>query len=126
MEETMPDIFKTGMQEMIKEHSLQKECMKDLGFMVGNEYYDYVSAINLSKTSGLELEDAQEISDDSSEVTNEMCSKFDKWFDSVRVEGNIADSNLYKIIDVHHIFVVRDKNFHRDPELEYDEPLPYK
>jgi len=100
--------------------------MRNLGFMVGTEYYDYVSAINLSKTAGLKKEDAKEISDDSSEVTDEMCIKFDEWFRSVRVEGNVADTNLFKIIDVHHIFVVRDKDFHRDAELDYDQPLPYK
>jgi len=53
--------------------------MKDLGFMIGTEYYDYVSAINLSKTSGLKKEEAKEISDDSSEVT----VKFDEWFEGV-------------------------------------------
>lgn len=95
-EETMPDIFKIGMQEIIKKHALQKECMKDLGFMDGTEYYDYVSAIDLPKTAGLVLEDAKEMSDDSSEVTNEMCRKFDKWFDSVRVQGNILNHNYYR------------------------------
>jgi len=125
-EETMPELFKTGMQKIIKEHALQEKCMRNLGFMVGTEYYDYVSAINLSKTAGLKKEDAKEISDDSSEVTDEMCIKFDEWFRSVRVEGNVANTNLFKIIDVHHIFVVRDKDFHRDAELDYDQPLPYK
>ena len=125
-EETMPELFKTGMQEIIKEHALQEKCMRNLGFMVGTEYYDYVSAINLSKTAGLKKEDAKEISDDSSEVTDEMCIKFDEWFNSVRVEENIADTNLFKIIDVHHILVVRDKDFHRDPGIVYKQPLPYK
>ena len=125
-EKTMPEIFKTGMQEIIEKHGLQEECTKDLGFMVGTTYYDYVSAINLSKTAGLELEDAKEISDDSCQVTNEMCSKFDEWFDSVRVKGNIADNKYLKIIDVHHILVVRDKDFHRDPGIVYKQPLPYK
>ena len=124
--ETMPEIFKTGMQEIIEKHGLQEECMKDLGFMVGTAYYDYVSAIDLSKTAGLELEDAKEISDDSCQVTNEMCSKFDECFDSVRVKGNIADNKYLKIIDVHHILVVRDKDFHRDPGIVYKQLLPYK
>ena len=53
--ENVPSIFRCGILQNLKiePHASQDEleCMKHLSFMMGNEYFNYVSAVNLDPYS---------------------------------------------------------------------------
>jgi len=119
--ETMPDIFKHGMQQAMENNSKNDECMSGATFRIGDEYSEYASAVDMKKDAGLEPGD-QELCDSTTTVTSIMCEQFDKWLASVCIKEN--KTNFYSkelwqnILEINHILVIRRKDTEDKEEVE--------
>jgi len=100
--------------------------MKHLSFMMGNEYFKYVSAVNLSIETGLQPDDVG-FSEKGEEIMRKMYEKFDSWVDIVCIKQNIVDYHIKYCgspVEIYHMLVVRDKDF--DHEIPYDNNVSYR
>jgi len=118
--ETMPEIFKYGMQQAMENNSKNKECMTG----ARGEYSEYASAVNMKKDGGLEPED-QELCDSTTIVTSVMCTEFDKWLASVCIAENKPNFDcevlIHHIPEINHILVIRRKNIDDKDECNEDD-----
>jgi len=119
--ETMPEIFKHGMQQAMEKNSQNEKCMTGAPIMLGGEYSEYASAVNMKKDAGLEPED-QELCDSTTTVANIMCKKFDEWLASVCIKENKTNFHSQElwqcIVEINHILVIRRKNTEDKDEIE--------
>ena len=122
--ETMPEIFKYGMQQAMENNSKNKECMTG----ARGEYSEYATAVNMKKIGGLEPED-QELCDSTTIVTSVMCNEFDKWLASVCIAENktifYTEEESRLIPKINHILVIRRKKT-EDEEEDNDESEEYE
>jgi len=93
---------------------------------MGNEYFKYVSAVNLSIETGLQPDDVG-FSEKGEEIMRKMYEKFDSWVDIVCIKQNIVDYHIKYCgspVEIYHMLVVRDKDF--DHEIPYDNNVSYR